>query len=894
KENALKAYENQDYQFEYLVKKIVTNRDTGRNPIFDVFFVKNEQNVLSKELTQNVLPKKALTFKLKNRTAKFDITLHVAENNEILRCQFAYCSKLFKKETIERFAAYFKNILSLIVNAPDISLSNIEIITEIEKHQLLYYFNNTDVEFPCYQTIQQLFEENVEKVSDRVAIISMGYEHITYRELNEKTNRLACILLNRGAEPDTIISIIMKRSIKMIIGILGILKAGGAYMPIEPGYPRERIDYMLKDSGVKLLLTESEIGNHKDVTVPLDQNKYQHFGEASVLNFNNLNLNSSKQPSPLGSSNSWVFPAGINPSNIAYVIYTSGSTGRPKGVLVRHEGVTNAIYWRKNEYCLGTNDNVLQLFSYAFDGFVTSFFTPIISGSRVVLQDDEKSKDIFSIKETILSMQITHFICVPSLYRSLLELCSTGELSNLRTITLAGDAVIPALLEKSRQLHPKLKVMIEYGATENTIVASIHKNALPDKGITIGKPIANTKIYILDRAGYLVPIGVSGEIYIAGIGVARGYLNQPELTATKFKKNVIRHSSLAICSINNLTNEQCPMNNSNSKKFSHEYLYHTGDLGRWLPDGNIEFKGRIDLQVKVRGFRIELTEIENELLKHTAVKDAVVSLKETISGEKYLCAYIVLDKSVGDGKSANIFNIEELKEYLAQRLPAYMLPSFIMPLEKIHLNANGKIDRNVLPIPDRSDAPSGKSQETPRDMIDRKLVKIWANVLNMDEKNIGIDDNFFHLGGHSLNATILVSKIHKEFNVKLSLVEIFKKNTISKLSETIKNQGKNKYASLMPVEKMEYYPLTPGQKRYYVIHLMNKHSTGFNIYRVIEIKGILHREKIENIFQELVHRHESLRTSFMLLNHEPVQRIHDHLQLNIEYYDISMEKVYYF
>ncbi|HLP46705.1 MAG TPA: amino acid adenylation domain-containing protein, partial [Candidatus Kapabacteria bacterium] len=494
-------------------------------------------------------------------------------------------------------------------------------------------------------------------------------------------------------------------------------------------------------------------------------------------------------------------PRAQHSNHLCYIIYTSGSTGKPKGVLTMHANVVRVV--RNTNYIdIVPGDRILQLSNYAFDGSVFDIYGALLNGAALILINKENVSAANRLAEALLRDQITVFFVTTALFNVLVKL-EQESLKNIRKILFGGERVSLEHVGKALEYLGKEKIIHVYGPTETTVYATyyfidnIENNAVT---IPIGKPISNTTVYILDK--YLTPvtIGVPGEIYIGGPGVARGYLNNPELTAERF----IKYRSYG-----------------SYKTYIH---YKTGDLARWLPDGNIEFLGRIDHQVKLRGFRVELGEIENRLLKYPGIKGSLVLDREEKNGDKYLCAYIV---SIHE----NI--IPGLREYLAKELPGYMIPSYFVQLEKFPLTPNGKIDRKALPKPELK---SGDSYIAPRDEIEKKLVEIWSNVLGRDElhavqleTSIGIDDNFFQLGGHSLKATILVSKIHKLFQVNIPLTEIFKTPTIQELANYIKTSFKNKFVSIYPVEKRKYYPLSSAQKRLYILYQLEPQGVGYNI-----------------------------------------------------------------
>ncbi|HLP62093.1 MAG TPA: condensation domain-containing protein, partial [Candidatus Deferrimicrobium sp.] len=578
------------------------------------------------------------------------------------------------------------------------------------------------------------------------------------------------------------------------------------------------------------------------------------FGTAFVLNLNHLNFEFV--------SNFDIRASDLLSSSLAYIIYTSGSTGKPKGVPVKHAGLANTIIWRKQEYKLDTTDSVLQLFSFSFDGSVTSFFTPIISGSRVVILNGTAAKDISVIKRMIISEKITHFISVPSLYLSILEMFLPGEMTHLRVVTLAGESLTPAVVDKSKQWHDHVEIVNEYGATENTVASTVRRNIKPGEAITIGKPIANTNIYILDGNGFPAPVGAGGELCAAGPGIARGYLNNPELTAEKF--NNFHHSSSII---------------------HHTILYRTGDLARWLEDGNIEFLGRIDRQVKIRGFRIETGEIENRLLKHPEIKEAAVIVKtrETGANDHYLCAYIVSPLSPASLS-------DRLREFLALSLPDYMIPTYFMCLEKIPLSPNGKIDHRALPEPGLS---LEENSVMPESELEMKLATIWSGVLGIELNKIAVDTHFFRLGGHSLKVTRLASLINRELGLTISLSELFKRPTIRTQARYLSEIAQQKQKTeMIPVQALqlapiqEYYDLSYAQRRLWIICQFEEDSIAYNEVGGLTIKGKFNPPAFEQAIRTMAQRHESLRTVFVTIDGEPKQKILAQVDLKLQQEDL--------
>ncbi|MBW9155187.1 non-ribosomal peptide synthase/polyketide synthase [Clostridium tagluense] len=812
KENSLKAYENQRYQFEALVDNLDIRRDTSRNPLFDVMFNMNHiVNIDDIELDGLLL----IQYNKANKISKFDLTLNVLENSRTLEFNLEYCTKIFNKETIERLSKHYIKILDDITNNTEIKLSEIEIVTEEEKNQILYDFNDTKVDYPKDKTIQELFEEQVDKTPNNIAVIFEG-EELTYKELNEKANSLARILRNKGVKADSIVGIMVERSQEMIVGIMAILKAGGAYLPIVPEYPEDRIRYILDDSKTNILLTQSKFMGKVEFNGETINLEAENVYSDNVVNLEHINLS----------------------RDLAYIIYTSGSTGKPKGVMVEHQNVVNILTNMQMEYPITKKDVYLLKTTYSFDVSVTELFGWFMGNGSLAILSDGGEKNIEDILEAIDKYKVTHINFVPSMTNIFLDGIGVEEhikLNSLKYMFIAGEAFPRELIKKCSEVLKGVKVENIYGPTETTIYVTRYstENFKEELVVPIGKAMYNVTAYIVDKYNKLVPIGAVAELCIGGECVTRGYLNKAELTAERFIENPFKPGTK---------------------------MYKTGDLARWLPDGNIEFLGRIDNQVKIRGFRIELGEIENRLQKHKGIKEAVVIVKENKYNDKYICAYIVSEKEI---KELN------LKRYLKESLPEYMVPSYFMQLEKMPLTLNGKLNRKALPEPDLGAILN--EYEAPRNEVEEKLSKVWNEVLGTEK--VGINDNFFELGGHSLKATVLVSKIHKELNREIPLKELFKSPTIKELSKFIENKEENEYFKIAKVEEREYYEVASAQKRMYMLQQFNKHSIAYNMPAVFEFEGEANRYRIEETFQKLVLKHESLRTYFETYSGEIIQKV---------------------
>jgi amino acid adenylation domain-containing protein len=762
--HSVEAFENQDVQFEELVERLEPQRDLSRNPLFDITMV--VQNFDVGEVGEGPeLPVVEMEGEIRytNKTAKFDMTFFVVERGEDVCITIEYYLGIFKEETIQRLVSHFKNVIKAVVGNPLIKLEDIEVMSGEERQQVLYTFNDTAGDYPKDKTIHELFEEQVDRTPDSVGLAgkSVGMRFIasvTYRELDEKSDRLAHHLREEGVQPDTIVGIMMGRSVEMIIGILGILKAGGAYLPTDPDYPEERKQYILKDSGAKILLTN------------LPEGRFIH---------------RSSDPFIIRHS-----------SNLAYVIYTSGTTGRPKGVLIHHQGVVNMVWFHRRVFAEhpgsygSSGSRISQVSSPAFDAMAFEIWPCLLTGACLCIVDDETRMHPRRLKEWLIRHQVTISFQSTIIALALLDEPWPESGTGLKALRTAGDRLgrYPA------RPYP-FRFYNLYGPTEDTVWTTwteVPVVADPPGGVkspSIGKPVANKRVYILSSSLKMQPVGVVGELCISGDGLAHGYLNRPELTNEKFDRDLwdyhdYRDKIEARTGENKQKLLRGVQGGSNRSPLPGAFLekgppgrrgqriYKTGDQGRWLPDGNIEFMGRIDQQVKIRGFRIELEEIENRLSAHPGIKRAVVIDRTGPGGEKYLCAYLVCQMPL---------SADALEAFLSRSLPGYMIPSYFVPREEIPLTPNGKIDRRALP------APGLKQEEyiAPRDPIEKKLVDIWSVVLEVEKEKIGIDDNFFRLGGHSLKATLVMSGINRELGVRVPLVELFKTPTIRQLSEYI-------------------------------------------------------------------------------------------------------------
>ncbi|QHG18506.1 non-ribosomal peptide synthetase [Nostoc sp. ATCC 53789] len=725
------------------------------------------------------------------------------------------------------------------------NINNLSALTEQERHKILVEWNHTTVDYPKHLCIHQLFEAQVEKTPDSIAVV-FKEEQLTYQELNHQANKIAHYLQIWGVKPEMLVGICVERSLEMIIGMLGILKAGGAYIPLDPTYPKERLSFMLSDSQVQVVLTQDkfveELAASGAKLICLDT------GWESFQRESNENLSS-----------------GVAPENLAYVIYTSGSTGTPKGVLIQHQGVCNLIQAQIKLFEIHQNSRVLQFASFSFDASVWEIFMAVCSGGSLYIGTQDSLRPGTDLIEFLREQSITQVTLPPTALAALPK----EELPNLQTLIVAGEACNPKLIaewSKGRRFFNA------YGPTESTVCATVAEYT-GDTQLTIGRAIANTQVYILDNHQQPVPIGTPGELYIGGDGLARGYLNRPELTKERFITNPFQKSRGA--------GEQGSRGEKEDQSSNSERLYKTGDLARFLPDGNIEFLGRIDHQVKIRGFRIELGEIEALLSQHPDVQQAVVISREDIPGDQRLVAYIVpnqIDVSV-----------TTLKRFLQEKLPNYMVPAVFVILDSLPLTPNGKVDRQNLPAGDRSRPDLEETFIAPRNSTEATLFSIWAELLGLEQ--IGIDDNFFNLGGHSLIAAQMLSRIREGFQVELFFHHIFANPTIAGLAGLIEQHSQLKQQlqrpAMQPISRSGYLPASFAQERVYFIQEVAPESAAYQAQVTLRFTGKLDVSALEQCLSEIVRRHEIFRTTFPAIDGRLFQVIHPASPLKLTVVDLQ-------
>ncbi|MBE6048246.1 MAG: amino acid adenylation domain-containing protein, partial [Clostridium sp.] len=702
KEKSLKAYENSNYEFEKLTDELKLQRISGRNPLFDVVInmddTIDEVDIELKDVTLK-------NYRIESTISKFDLTFNIVNRKDGFDLIIEYCTKLFKEETIRRFAGYFINILQEVVKTPSIKIKDIDYISNDEKHILLEKFNDTKKNFEFDKTINDLFLDVVNRIPDNKALVFRN-EELTFRELNEKVDSLAYVLRQKGVKRGSFVGIITERSTEMIISVLAVLKAGGAYVPMDLAYPDSRINYMLEDCECKMILTNNK-----------ERLKSLNF-EGTVIDVEDKNIY--KQKHKLENIN--------DANDLAYVIYTSGSTGLPKGVLIKHIGISNLKTNFKEQYDFNENDRFVQFASFTFDISVWEIFMSLLNGATLYVLDRETIDDYDKYINYLNDNRITATLMTPAYFSNV----DSKKIKTLKKVFTGGSE---ASCEMVKEWSKERDYTNLYGPTETTITCTMWRaeKEFDCNIVPIGKPAYNTKHYVFDKYNKLKPLGAPGELCIASVGLAKGYLNREELNKERFIENPYVKG---------------------------ETIYKSGDLVRLLPDGNVQYLGRIDNQVKIRGFRIELGEIENKILSNQYVKEAVVRVYEGNNKEKYICAYVCSEKSIEE---------LDLKGFLKQLLPEYMIPNIFVELEKIPLTINGKVNNKALPKPDFN--KNLKGYKPPETDTEIKLQEIWSQILGVEK--IGIEDNFFDLGGQSLKAIILKTKINEVFLKEVTIQDIF-------------------------------------------------------------------------------------------------------------------------
>jgi len=839
KEITLGAYAHQDVPFEKLVEELQPERSLSHQPLFQVMFAL--QNVPDEpfELTGLKLSPVAID----EETARFDLSLNLAERENEIVGTLQYKTDLFDAATVERMTGNFLTLLESIVANPEQSIALLPLLAEEERRRIVQEWNETARSYPREVCLHQLFESQVRRTPDSIAVV-FEEERLTYAELNQRANRLAHRLRRSGIAADTTVAVRLERSADMVVALFGILKAGGAYLPLDPAYPQERLAFMLADLHVPVLITQQ---NLLDSLPAYD-------GQVVCLDALRESLAQESADNP---------STPLVPENLAYVIYTSGSTGRPKAAMNTHRAICNRLLWMQEAFRLDAADSVLQKTPFSFDVSVWEFFWPLLVGARLVVARPGGHQDSAYLAQVIAREQITTLHFVPSMLRAFLEEPNLVRRSSLKRVICSGEA-LPSELQEQFCASVDAELHNLYGPTEAAVDVTAFKcdAASHHRTVPIGRPIANTQIYLLDRHFQPVPTGVAGELYIGGVSLARGYSNRPDLTAERFIPDPFSREPGA-------------------------RLYRTGDIVRHLPDGNLLFIGRSDHQVKVRGFRIELGEIEELLRQHQQVKEAIVIARDDKHRGKQLLGYVVARDEVGAQAADDLG--EQLKDYLRERLPEYMVPLSISLLDALPLSAHGKVNLLALPSPDLTGVETQENFVAPSNMLELRLAQIWQELLGAHA--VSVTANFFNLGGHSLLATQLASRVRREFSVELPLRRVFEKPTVAGLAEIIRETSAANVTAAIPemarVSREGRLTLSYAQQRLWFLEQLEPGNATYNIPTALHLNGRIDLEALGRAINEIVRRHEALRTTFAELDGQPLQLISPPSALNIPLTDLS-------
>jgi amino acid adenylation domain-containing protein len=834
RQTCLEADEHRNYPIEILLNQLnlpVPAEGEGF-PLFDAVL-----------LLENIHDKKSIRETRPNMLFSF-LRIHdrvegVVEYNELL----------YSKSTIEQLAAHLQRLVDIFLFNADLPISGIDLLSEQEKKVLLSDFNNTRAAYPAEKTIDECFEQQAARTPQHTALNYEG-EPMTYEQLNNKADLLAAYLISRGVKTQEPVALMAENSSLVIAAVLAILKAGAAYLPINAQYPAERKKYIFNDCQARFLLTNCPdaghgIPAHGVEIIDLDDPGIYRYEDKGTKDFDQTRCS----------------------DNLAYIMYTSGSTGTPKGVMVNHRSAVRLV--KNNTFIqLKEDDSILLTGALEFDASTFEIWGALLNGLVLYLVAKETILTHERLKQAISNKGVTTMWMTAPLFNRILD-ADIEIFAPLRNLLVGGDVLSPPHINRLRERFPGLNVINGYGPTENTTFSTTYLiDKMYHERIPIGKPIGNSTAYILDSHLRLVPIGVSGELFVGGDGLSRGYLNNPELTREKFL--LVFYKSY-----------------KSYRTYISRKIYRTGDLARWLPDGNIEFLGRLDFQVKIRGFRVEPGEIENRLKRHREVKEALVTARTYERGERYLCAYIV-PASTQCMETGSPGYISSIKEYLSGELPDYMVPAHFVLLETMPLNPHGKVDRELLPGPETG--KTGVVYSAPRDEVERKLAGIWSDILDLSREP-GIDHNFFELGGHSLKATTLVHQIYKKFEINIEIEDVFTHPTIRELAQRMKEMNRLAYIEIKPVEEQEYYRMSYAQRRLWVLCQFEEDAAAYNMPAALIINGPFRVDIFTRAVQTVANRHDSLRTVFIPVAGEPKQAIIKNLKFHLGPVDLrSLDK----
>jgi tyrocidine synthetase-3 len=825
KETTLHAYAHDVYPFDRLLEDLKPERDLSRSPLFDVLTLFRSASLFSGD-NYTIDGLEFDNYDLDIPHSKFDLTFNFNEDTDGLNLSVEFCSDLYTRSTVQRMVNHYLQLLQGLVTNMECKLEQVQYISNDERNELVNLLNATEQEFPSTKTIADLFEEQCESTPDAIALVS-GTNRITYAEVNRRANRLASyLMMTLNVHADDLVGIMMDRSVEQVVGLLGILKAGAAYVPIDKKNPESAVDRILQGGTVKAVLLDSDMDKTFFVTRGYLYVIKEHYGVASNNQYDN----------PVRTSNA---------SSLACIIHTSGSTGVPKGVMIENRGVAKLVK-NTNYYNFKVGGKLLQTASLAFDASTFELWGPLLNGGEVHLIGTEQLLNERFLKEYISEQKIDVMFFTTSLLNQLID-SDVSIFNNSLTILTGGERVSKPHIQKLKSAYPGLTVINLYGPAENTTLSTFYKiDDIGTNDIPIGKPVSNSTVYILDEHNNLAGKGIYGEICVGGDGLARGYFRDEALTDQKFVPHPFEAG---------------------------KRIYKTGDIGRWTDDGNIEYHGRKDRQLKLRGYRIEISEIENALRSHPAIMNAVVLMRQRGETGKQLVAYILANTGVTAG---------ELRRYLKDHLVEYMIPGSFVFLDKLPLTASGKIDERALPEPGFSETT--EEDVSPRNNLERAVTTVWEQVL--ERQNISIDANFFDLGGHSLKASQLITKLYKELNCKIELRDVFTNPTVRELSHVIENSGQISFKAIEQVGSADNYPLSHAQKRLWIVDQLQSERDAYNINNAYNLRGRFDVAALNNSLTALVKRHEILRTSFVMIDGEVRQRVHEINEFAVQYDDL--------
>ncbi|HZN09361.1 MAG TPA: amino acid adenylation domain-containing protein, partial [Pyrinomonadaceae bacterium] len=819
REVCLEAYAHQEVPFERVVEELAPQRELSHGPLFQVLFA-----LQNAPLPQIDLP--GLRMRVEDATSgttKFDLALEITEDADELTCVWQYDTDVFDAATIRRMAAHYEILLAGVASDPRRGVHELPLLNTDDEHALLTEYNATHVSYPRQTLLHELFEAQAAVTPDAIAV-SFADVRLTYADLNARANGVANHLRSLGLLTEERVGVLMERSADLVVALLGVLKAGGACVPLDPSYPAERLRLLIEDSQARVVLTQETL--------------------AHAISHSESSTNVATNASP---------------ANVAYVIYTSGSSGKPKGVMVTHAALCNHMYWMRDAFAFDRADVFLQKTPIGFDASVWEFYMPLMVGAKLVIARPGGHQDSSYLVRTIVEHGVTVIQVVPALLRMLAAEAGFSSCKSLKFVFCGGEALSEELAAQCRERLPKARLCNLYGPAETTIDATWSESTgwTNTATVPIGRPVANAGAYVLDQWLKPVPLGVVGELYLDGAGLARGYEQRADLTAERFLPN--------------------PFSDETGAR-----MYRTGDLVRRLPGGELEFLGRVDGQIKVRGSRVELGEIEAALCGHAAVIAAAVAGHVDVAGEQRLVAYVVTANQ-RDGLA------RELRNYLKERLPGHMVPSLFVRVDQLPLLPSGKVDRRALPAPDTFESTQSGEYRPPRTLVEETLCRIWEEVLGRDL--IGADDDFFELGGHSLLATQVVSRVKEALSVELPLNRLFQTPVLSELAEFIEQHltPHVEYAEppLQPVSRAQPLPLSFAQQRLWFLDQLEPANPLYNTPGALRLSGRLDVPALERALSEIVRRHETLRTTFRVVDGNPVQIISAPRPLTIPLVDLS-------